>query len=54
VTLGSYQFNEHKYIVFKDKRVQYLPNKLIPIESNFNAHNLLVDYIKKRCGCLEI
>lgn len=47
VSLGSYKKSQHKYIVFKDKTVQYFPNKLIPIKNNFDAHNLIVNHIKE-------
>jgi tRNA (guanine-N7-)-methyltransferase len=48
VTLGSYDKSEHKYILFKDKKVKYIPSKPIPVKSNQNSHDLLVGYIKKK------
>ena len=47
VTLGSYEKSEHKYIIFKDKNVQYFPNNILPTKDNFDAHASLIDYIKK-------
>lgn len=47
ISLGSYKKSQHKYIVFKDKIVQYFPNKLIPIKNSFDAHMLLINHIKE-------
>ncbi len=47
VTLGSYEKSKHKYIIFKDKFVQYFPNNILPTKDNFDAHASLIDYIKK-------
>ena len=46
VSLGSYDRSEHKYILFKDKKVKYFPNNLLPVKDNFDAHNLLIGYLK--------
>ncbi len=46
LTLGSYNKSEHKYIVFKDKKVKYFPNYLLPIKDNYKAHQLLIEYLK--------
>ena len=47
VTLGSYDKSEHKYIIFKDKKVQYFPNNILPTKDNSDAHKLLTKHIKK-------
>jgi tRNA (guanine-N7-)-methyltransferase len=48
VTLGSYNRSEHKYILFKEKYVQYFPSNLLPIKTNYDAHQLLVNHIKDK------
>ncbi len=47
VTLGSYEKSEHKYIIFKDKNVQYFSNNILPTKDNFDAHASLIKHIKK-------
>ncbi len=47
VTLGSYEKSEHKYIIFKDKKVEYFPNNILPTKDNADAHRLLINYFKK-------
>ena len=47
LTIGSYNKSEHKYIIFKDKKVKYFPVSLLPTKDNFLAHQLLKNYIKK-------
>ena len=48
VTLGSYNRSEHKYILFKDNKVKYFPSNLLPIKTNYDAHQLLVCHIKNK------
>jgi len=48
VTLGSYNRSEHKYILFKDNNVKYIPSKPIPVKTNFEAHKLLVKHITQK------
>ena len=47
LTIGSYNRSEHKYIIFKDKKVKYFPSNLLPTKDNYEAHLLLKEHIKK-------
>jgi len=47
VTLGSYNRSEHKYIIFKDKKVKYFPDNILPTKDNQDAHQLIIKHIKK-------
>lgn len=45
LSLGAYEKCEHKYLIFKDKKIQYFPSVLLPIEQNFNSHQKIKEFL---------
>jgi len=45
LSLGAYEKCEHKYLLFKDNKIQYFPNVLLPIEQNFKSHQKIKEFL---------
>ncbi len=45
LSLGAYEKCEHKYLIFKDNKIQYFPTELLPIEQNFKSHQKIKEFL---------
>ena len=45
LSLGSYEKCEHKYLLFKDNKVQYFPSISLPIEQNYKSHQKIKEFL---------
>ncbi len=45
LSLGAYEKCEHKYLLFKDNKIQYFPSVLLPIEQNFKSHQKIKEFL---------
>jgi len=45
LSLGAYEKCEHKYLIFKDNKIQYFPNILLPIEQNYKSHQKIKEFL---------
>ncbi len=45
LTFGAYEKPEGKYILFKDNKIQYFPNTIVPIKQNLQAHKIIKEFI---------
>ncbi len=45
LSLGAYEKCEHKYLIFKDNKIQYFPSVLLPIEQNFKSHQKIKEFL---------
>jgi len=45
LSLGAYEKCEHKYLIFKDNKIQYFPNVLLPIGQNFKSHQKIKEFL---------
>ncbi len=45
LSLGSYEKCEHKYLLFKDNKVQYFPDISLPIEQNYKSHQKIKEFL---------
>ena len=45
LSLGAYEKCEHKYIIFKDNKIQYFPSVLLPIGQNFKSHQKIKEFL---------
>ena len=44
-SFGAYEKPESKYILFKDNKIQYFPDTIIPIDQNLKAHKTIKEFI---------
>lgn len=45
LSLGAYEKCEHKYLIFKDNKIQYFPSVLLPIGQNFKSHQKIKEFL---------
>jgi tRNA (guanine-N7-)-methyltransferase len=45
LSLGAYEKCEHKYLIFKDNKIQYFPSILLPIEQNYKSHQKIKEFL---------
>jgi tRNA (guanine-N7-)-methyltransferase len=45
LSLGAYEKCEHKYLIFKDNKIQYFPSILLPIEQNYKSHKKIKEFL---------
>jgi tRNA (guanine-N7-)-methyltransferase len=45
LSLGAYEKCEHKYLIFKDNKIQYFPSVLLPIEQNYKSHQKIKEFL---------
>jgi tRNA (guanine-N7-)-methyltransferase len=45
LSLGAYEKCEHKYLLFKDNKIQYFPSMLLQIEQNQKSHQKIKEFL---------
>ena len=45
LSFGAYEKSEHKYLLFKDNKIQYFPNDTISVRQNFKAHQKIEEFL---------
>ncbi len=45
LSFGSNEKPEHKYIIFKENKIEYFPNITVPIRQNYEAHLKIKEFI---------
>ena len=44
LSFGAYEKPEHKYLLFKEKKIQYFPKQTLSIYQNIKAHNMIKEF----------
>ncbi len=45
LSMGAYEKPEHKYLLFKENKIQYFPKATIAIEQNVKAHTMIKEFL---------
>ncbi len=44
LTMGAFEKPEHKYLLFKQNKIQYFPKQTLAIAQNIKAHNMIKEF----------
>ncbi len=45
LSLGAYEKPEHKFLLFKENKIQYFPSGLLPLAQNVKSHKIIKEFL---------
>ena len=45
LSLGAYEKPEHKFLLFKENKIQYFPSGLLPLTQNVKSHKIIKEFL---------
>ncbi len=45
ISLGAYEKPEHKFLLFKENKIQYFPSTMLPLTQNVKSHKIIKEFL---------